>query len=72
MGEQPLFEYFSQELDRRLPRPCIRLWMESSFRCSVADNSLTRKTVLRVTVNIELPVRLGQPHFFLKIDHTLR
>jgi hypothetical protein len=46
--------------------------MKSSFRCPVADNSFTRKAVLRVTVNTELPVRLGQPHFFLKIDHTVR
>src|SRR5208283_1490299 len=28
--------------------------------------------MLRVTVNIDLPVRVGQPHFLLKIDRTLR
>lgn len=71
MRERPLFEYFSQELDRRLPRSGFRLWMYSSFGCPVANNSFTPKTVLRVTVNIDLPVRLGHPHFLLKIDHGL-
>src|ERR1700751_5355345 len=46
--------------------------MKSSLRCPLADHAFTRKAVLRVAVNIELPVRVGQPHFFLKIDHTLR
>ena len=46
--------------------------MQSSLRCLVTDSSFPRKAVLRVTVNIDLPVRLGQPHFFLKIDHALR
>jgi len=48
MRERPLFEYFPQELDRRLPRPFFRLWMQSSFGCPVADSSFTRKTVLQV------------------------
>jgi hypothetical protein len=44
--------------------------MESSFWCPVADSTFARKTVLSVAVDIDLPVRLGQPHFLLKIDHT--
>lgn len=39
----------------------------SATKCSFA-----RKALLRVAVNIDLPVRLGQPHFFLKIHQTLR
>ena len=42
-----LFKYFSQELDRRLPRPGFRLWMLSSFGCPVADKGkrLERRTL---------------------------
>ena len=68
----PSFEYFSQELDRRLPSPRFRLRMQSSFGCFVADSSLARKAVLRVTVKVNLPVRLRESHFFSKCNHTFQ
>lgn len=43
-----LFKYFSQELDRRLPRPGFRLWMLSSFGCPVAEKG---KRLERHTLN---------------------
>jgi len=43
-----LFKYFSEELDRRLPRPGFRLWMLSSFGCPVADKG---KRLERHTLN---------------------
>jgi hypothetical protein len=68
----PLFEYFSQELDRRLPSPRFRLRMQSSFGCFVADSSFARKAVLRVTVKVDLPVHLRESHFFSKCNHTFQ
>jgi hypothetical protein len=44
--------------------------MQSSFGCPVADSSFARKTMLCVTVYVDLPVRLSKPHFFSKCNHT--
>jgi hypothetical protein len=65
-----LFEHFSQELDRRLPRSRFRLWMKSRFGCPVTDSSFASKAMFRVTVYVDLPVRLGELHFVSKCNHT--
>jgi hypothetical protein len=46
--------------------------MQSSFGCFVADSSLARKAVLRVTVKVDLPVHLRESHFFSKCNHTFQ